>query len=121
MWGTCGVLPGYILSMYHTYFPYISMEIMLNFDLCTRRLEDSYTDNMNISQKFALSSTWGKLSRLLKVILCGATGCQRKYLMHFFRYFSNKQEKWLFFYCGHQTRSMAVAQKLTLLVYFFDI
>ena len=30
------------------------------------------TDSMNISQKFDLSSTRGKLSRLLKVTLCGA-------------------------------------------------
>ena len=31
----CGAPVGYILSMYHTHFQYISMEIMLNFDPCT--------------------------------------------------------------------------------------
>ena len=64
------------------------MEIMLNFDLCARRLEVNYTDNMSISQKFALSSTRGKLSRLPKVLLCGAIKDNNE----FFRYFSNKQE-----------------------------
>ena len=69
MWGTCRVLPGYILSIYPAH------------------------DNMNISQKLPLSSTRGKLSRLLKVTLCGATGCQRQQcLIQFFRYFSNKQK-----------------------------
>ena len=97
MWGTCRVLPGYILSIYPAH------------------------DNMNISQKLPLSSTRGKLSRLLKVTLCGATGCQRQQcLIQFFRYFSNKQ-KIAIFCCGYRTRSMAEAQKLPLHVCFFDI
>ena len=102
--------------------PSISMKIMLNFDPCTRCLEVGYTDNMNISQKFALSSTRGKLSRLPKVTLRGAIGHQRQQcLMHFFRHFSNDQEKMAVFCYGYQTRSMAEAQKSPLHVCFFDI
>ena len=122
MWGTCGVLPGYILSMYHAHFPYISMEIMLNFDPHARCLEVGYTDNMNISQKLAFSSTRGKLSRLPKVILHGATGHQRQQcLMHLFQVFLQRPRKIAVFCYGYQTRSMAEAQRSPLHVCYFDI
>ena len=113
MWGTSGAHPGYILSMYHTHFTYIYMEIMLYFDPRVPHCGASYTDTMNISWKYDLSSTWGKLSCLLKVTLRKATGHQRQpFLMHSFRYFSNKKVEIAVFCHGYQTRSMVEVQKL---------
>ena len=106
MWGTSGAHLGYILSMYHAHFTYICMEIMLYFDPCALHCGASYTDTMNISWKYDLSSTWGKFSRLLKATLREATGRQRQpFLMHSFRHFSNKKVEIAVFCCGYQTRS----------------
>ena len=45
----CRSLLEYILYMYHSYFPYISIEIMLYFDLRALCCGAGYTDTMNIS------------------------------------------------------------------------
>ena len=108
--------------MYHAHFTYICMEIMPYFDPRASCSGASYTYIMNISYKYDLSSTRGKLPRLLEMTLRGATACQRKpFLMHSFRYFSNKKVEIAVFCLGYQTRSMVEAQKSPLHVSFFSI
>ena len=54
--------------------------------------------------------------------LRGATARQRQpFLMHSFRYFSNKKVEIAIFCLGYQTRSIVEAQKSPLHVSFFDI
>ena len=108
--------------MYHAHFTYSCMEIMPYFDPRAPRSGASYTYIMNISLKYYLSSTRGKLPRLLEMTLRGATARQRQpFLMHSFRYFSNKKVEIAVFCLGYQTRSMVEAQKSPLHVSFFDI
>ena len=108
--------------MYHAHFTYICMEIMPYFDPRASCSGASYTYIMNISYKYDLSSTRGKLPCLLEMTLRGATTCQRQpFLMHSFRYFSNKKVEIAVFCLGYQTRSMVEAQKSPLHVSFFGI
>ena len=54
----------------------------------------------------------GQVARLLEMTLCGATACQRQpFLMHSFRYFSNKKVEIAIFCLDYQTRSMVESHK----------